>query len=221
MIRHPQRLSPSSERGKRSGSCKRSEFVAYLDSEGALLIADATGNRRDVSWRLPIAEVFDQIVAGLADNPGLLEADPASTAISVNAEERASGRNIEPLTPRRLDPAGIAFEQALAQANSARNRIKTPLSKDYETAIMSSCRRGEPRAGAGKSLAHTAVVHNRPRINMARIAQFVVRGLPHHFTPRGARCERVFFGEDEYELDRDLLASQTPQARRRGLLPTA
>ena len=55
-------------------------FVAYLDPEGALLIADATGNRRDVSWRLPIAEVFDQIVAGLADNPGLLEAEEGRAA---------------------------------------------------------------------------------------------------------------------------------------------
>jgi hypothetical protein len=35
---------------------------------------------------------------------------------------------------------------------------------------------------------------------------------------RGARRERVFFGEDDDALYRDLLAS-LPQARRGGLLP--
>ena len=36
--------------------------------------ADATGKkRRDVSQYLPIAEVFDKLVAGLADDPKLLE----------------------------------------------------------------------------------------------------------------------------------------------------
>ena len=43
---------------------------------------------------------------------------------------------------------------------------------------------------------------------MARIARFVVPGLPHHVTQRGNRRERVFFGDDDYELYRDLLASQ-------------
>ncbi len=43
---------------------------------------------------------------------------------------------------------------------------------------------------------------------MARIARFVVPGLPHHVTQRGNRRERVFFGEDDYALYRDLLASQ-------------
>ena len=43
---------------------------------------------------------------------------------------------------------------------------------------------------------------------MARIARFVVPGLPHHLTQRGNRRERVFFGDDDYELYRDLLASQ-------------
>jgi hypothetical protein len=41
---------------------------------------------------------------------------------------------------------------------------------------------------------------------MARIARFVVPGLPPAF--RGARRERVFFGEDDDALYRDLLASQ-------------
>jgi hypothetical protein len=48
-------------------------FRAYLD-RGALLIADATWRRRDVSRYLPIDEVFDAIVAGLAGDPGLLAA---------------------------------------------------------------------------------------------------------------------------------------------------
>ncbi|MGD0642776.1 MAG: transposase [Roseiarcus sp.] len=43
---------------------------------------------------------------------------------------------------------------------------------------------------------------------MARIARFVVPGLPHHVTQRGNRRERVFFGDDDYELYRDLLAGQ-------------
>ena len=43
----------------------------YLDAQGALLIADETGRRRDVSEYLPIGEVFDTIVAGLADDPDL------------------------------------------------------------------------------------------------------------------------------------------------------
>ncbi len=43
---------------------------------------------------------------------------------------------------------------------------------------------------------------------MARIARFVVPGLPHHVTQRGNRRERVFFGEDDYALYRDLMASQ-------------
>ena len=43
---------------------------------------------------------------------------------------------------------------------------------------------------------------------MARIARFVVPGLPHHVTQRGNRRERVFFDDDDYALYRDLLASQ-------------
>ncbi len=51
-------------------------FRPRLDADGALVIVDAyaTANkRRDVSQRLPIAEVFDQIVAGLTEDPGLLD----------------------------------------------------------------------------------------------------------------------------------------------------
>ena len=43
---------------------------------------------------------------------------------------------------------------------------------------------------------------------MARIARFVVPGLPHHVTQRGNRRERVFFADEDYELYRDLLSSQ-------------
>jgi hypothetical protein len=51
-------------------------FRPYLNDKGVLLIADAhaTGKkRRDVSQYLPIAEVFDTIVAGLVDDSGLLD----------------------------------------------------------------------------------------------------------------------------------------------------
>jgi putative transposase len=49
---------------------------------------------------------------------------------------------------------------------------------------------------------------------VARIARFAVPGLPHHVTQRGNRREPVFFGDDDYELYRDLLASQ---CRRQGV----
>ena len=51
-------------------------FRPRLDADGALVIVDAYATakkRRDVSQRLPIAEVFDQIVAGLTEDPGLLD----------------------------------------------------------------------------------------------------------------------------------------------------
>ncbi len=40
---------------------------------------------------------------------------------------------------------------------------------------------------------------------MARIGRFVVPDLPHHVTQRDNRRERVFFGEEDYALYRDLL----------------
>jgi putative transposase len=43
---------------------------------------------------------------------------------------------------------------------------------------------------------------------MARIARFIVPGLPHHVTQRGNRRERIFFSDDDYALYRGLLASQ-------------
>ena len=41
---------------------------------------------------------------------------------------------------------------------------------------------------------------------MSRIGRFVVPDLPHHVTQRGNRREKVFFGEDDYALYRDLLS---------------
>ena len=41
---------------------------------------------------------------------------------------------------------------------------------------------------------------------MARIGRFVFADLPHHVTQRGNRRERVFFGDDDCALYRDLLA---------------
>ena len=55
---------------------------------------------------------------------------------------------------------------------------------------------------------HTPRRLRSPSAPLARIARFVVPGLPHHVTQRGNRRERVFFGDDDYELYRDLLASQ-------------
>jgi transposase len=40
---------------------------------------------------------------------------------------------------------------------------------------------------------------------MTRIARYVVPGLPHHVMQRGNRRERVFFGDNDYRLYRDLL----------------
>jgi hypothetical protein len=40
-----------------------------------LLIADATGRRRDVSWHLPVAKVFNDLTAGLDEDPGLLDSE--------------------------------------------------------------------------------------------------------------------------------------------------
>ena len=42
---------------------------------------------------------------------------------------------------------------------------------------------------------------------MARLARVVVPGLPHHVTQRGNARARTFFGEDDYALYRDLLAT--------------
>jgi putative transposase len=41
---------------------------------------------------------------------------------------------------------------------------------------------------------------------MARIARLVVPGLPHHVTHRGNRGEPLFFGAQDYQLYRRLIA---------------
>ena len=47
---------------------------------------------------------------------------------------------------------------------------------------------------------------------MARIARDVLPDLPHHVTQRGNRRERVFFGDDDYRLYRDLLREACDKA---------
>ena len=47
---------------------------------------------------------------------------------------------------------------------------------------------------------------------MARIARVVVPGLPHHVTQRGNRGEPVFFGAEDYQLYRRLIATAARRA---------
>jgi putative transposase len=47
---------------------------------------------------------------------------------------------------------------------------------------------------------------------MARLARVVVPGLPHHVTQRGNGRARTFFGDDDYALYRDLLATHCAAA---------
>ena len=47
---------------------------------------------------------------------------------------------------------------------------------------------------------------------MARIARLVVPGIPHHVTQRGNRRETTFFGEADYRLYRELLATSAAKA---------
>ena len=42
---------------------------------------------------------------------------------------------------------------------------------------------------------------------MARLARVVIPGLPHHVTQRGNGRAKTFFGDDDYALYRDLLAT--------------
>ena len=41
---------------------------------------------------------------------------------------------------------------------------------------------------------------------MARLARYVIPGIPHHVTQRGNGRQQTFFGEDDYTTYRDLLA---------------
>jgi putative transposase len=47
---------------------------------------------------------------------------------------------------------------------------------------------------------------------MARLARVVIPGLPHHVTQRGNARARTFFGDDDYALYRDLLATHCRDA---------
>jgi len=48
---------------------------------------------------------------------------------------------------------------------------------------------------------------------MARLARVVIAGLPHLVTQRGNGGAKTFFGDDDYALYRDLLASHCQQAK--------
>jgi hypothetical protein len=54
-------------------------FEAALSDAGALGIVDLTGRNRSLALCLPIGEAFDTIVAGLAEDPDLLDLDTATT----------------------------------------------------------------------------------------------------------------------------------------------
>ena len=47
---------------------------------------------------------------------------------------------------------------------------------------------------------------------MARMARTVFEGVPHHVTQRGNGRARTFFGDDDYQLYRDLLAENAAKA---------
>ncbi|WP_315801891.1 hypothetical protein [Bradyrhizobium sp. SZCCHNS3002] len=47
---------------------------------------------------------------------------------------------------------------------------------------------------------------------MARPARVVIPGVPHHVTQRGNGRARTFFGDDDYALYRDLLATHCAAA---------
>ena len=46
----------------------------------------------------------------------------------------------------------------------------------------------------------------------ARLARVLVPGLPHHVTQRGNRREPVFFGAEDYQLYRRLIATAARRA---------
>ena len=80
LIRPPSRISTAI--GPARSMLRRVRALGFevtLSDAGALLIGDVTGRAdRSIALRLPIAEVFDTIVAGLADDPDLLDLDTAT-----------------------------------------------------------------------------------------------------------------------------------------------
>ncbi len=74
LLTPPSCASLAVERAKRVVARLREfGFGPYLDDQGVLLIADATGRKRDASKFMNPTLVFDQLVAGLADDPKLLD----------------------------------------------------------------------------------------------------------------------------------------------------
>ena len=61
-------------------------FHPYLDGD-ALGVADTTGRKRGFSWIMPAAEVFKTIVAGLADDPNLLDLKTTAPAPAPESSE--------------------------------------------------------------------------------------------------------------------------------------
>jgi hypothetical protein len=65
---------PAIERAKQMTARLRAlAFWPYLSAEGVLLLADETGRRRSVADYLPIGAVFDDLNAGLDEDPRLLD----------------------------------------------------------------------------------------------------------------------------------------------------
>ena len=124
--------------------------------------AYATGKkRRDVSQRLPIAEVFDMLVAGLADDPKLLEEEEeatkaplASTDVSVSAEKQP--------------PADASLIRPLAL--EARSSVATPNFHEY------FCGGGMARMGLGPGWTCAFANDNDPEKMRSYVANFGGRG---------------------------------------------
>jgi hypothetical protein len=77
LIRPPSRISITVGAARSMLRRVRALGFEVSVSDGGLSISDATGRRRDLSRRLSIAEVYT-IVAGLAEDPDLLDLDMAT-----------------------------------------------------------------------------------------------------------------------------------------------
>jgi hypothetical protein len=87
-------------------------FEVTLSDAGALSIGYVTGRAdRSLALRLPIAEVFDTIVAGLADDPDLLdldttEAEPDLSDLDLRPD-LSEPKLFEPGPPDLVDDPGL------------------------------------------------------------------------------------------------------------------
>ena len=86
-------------------------FRVYLDGD-ALGIADTTGRNRGFSWIAPPAEVFKTIVAGLADDPDLLDLKTTATAPAPESSEPDSGLDL--YEPAAFEPEPTGLHEDLA-----------------------------------------------------------------------------------------------------------